>query len=77
MPTEQECKRMLSSIGFKLGVSPKLIALRLLDQESKQEMLDGVITAVILEAHVKVWMQNGMPDYANGKFEPYKAIERR
>jgi hypothetical protein len=71
MPTEQECKRILSKLGFKLGVSPKLIATRLLDDNDKQDMLEGVLTIVELEACIAVWQANGMPDYAHGLTEPY------
>jgi hypothetical protein len=75
MRTEDECKKILSKIGFKLGVSPKLISTRLLSKEDKRDMLNGELSVETLIAHVKVWRDNKMPDYANGKFEPYKPIE--
>ena len=71
MPTKEQCQKILFKIGIELGVSPKLIATRLLSKEDKQDMLDGLIPIDSLVTAVRVWMMNGMPDYANGKFEAY------
>jgi len=35
-------------------------------------MLAGLVPVDTLICHVRVWMENGMPDYANGHTEPYK-----
>jgi hypothetical protein len=70
MPTREECQKILSRVGFKLGVSPKLIATRLLSEDDKQDMLNGLLPIEALEIHVKVWKDMGMPDYANGHTEP-------
>lgn len=70
MPAREECKRILSKLGFKLGVSPALISTRLLSIDNKTDMLNGDLTTDVLECHVDVWMANGMPDYANGNVEP-------
>ena len=70
--TAEQCKKILFNIGIKLGVSPRLISTRLLSREDKDDMLNGLLPIEALETHVKVWMDNGMPDYANGKTEPYK-----
>jgi hypothetical protein len=71
--TEMQCKRKLFNLGIKLGVSPKLIATRLLSNKDKQDMLDGLISDESLVTGVKVWMEGGMCDLAGAKFEPYKA----
>lgn len=72
MPSKDECKRILSKLGFKLGVSPALIAKRLLSDEDKQDMLDDLIPINSLECAIQAWMENKMPDYANGKTEPFR-----
>lgn len=53
-------------------VKAELISTRLLSDEDKQDMLNGLVPVDVLLLHVKVWIQNGMPDYAHGKFEPYR-----
>lgn len=70
--TPEQCKSKLFKLGIKLGVSPKLIATRLLSVDDKNDMLNGLVPDDALECHVIAWMDAGMPDYANGKFEPYK-----
>lgn len=70
--SEAECKKLIFKIGIELGASPKLIATRLLSEADKHDMLSGHLDFESLLTAVKVWIQNGMPDYANGKFERYK-----
>lgn len=70
--TTEQCKRKLFQIGIKLGVSPTLISTRLLSKEDKEDMLNGLISDESLECHVKVWMQYGMCNYADGSGTPYK-----
>ena len=65
MRTEQECKKILSKIGFKLGVSPSLISTKLLNKQDKQAMLNGEISEDILELFVSVWKSTGMHDMVN------------
>jgi uncharacterized protein YaeQ len=72
MPTREECKKIISNMGWLCGVSPKLIATRLLSEDDKQDMLNGDLPAEALECAVKVWIENGMPDYANGNTDPMK-----
>lgn len=74
MPTKSDCQKMLFKIGIELGVSPKLIATRLLSKEDKQDMLNGLIPVELLITAVKSWMAAGMPDYANGKYDVYRAF---
>jgi hypothetical protein len=38
-------------------------------------MLNGLVPIDSIITAVKVWISNGMPDYANGKTDPYKAPE--
>lgn len=75
--TKEECKKILSMIGFKLGVSPNLISARLLSDDDKIYMLDGIISIVELESSVEAWRNNGMPDYAHGKRETLEAQKNR
>lgn len=70
--TTDDCKKMLFKVGITLGVSPKLISERLLDDLDKGSMLRGEITIVELEESVKVWMGNGMPTYSAGKPVSFK-----
>jgi len=70
MLTVDECKKIISKIGLRLGVSPKLITTRLLDEEDKVNMMTASFEIVELEAAVKVWRDNGMPDYVTRKTEP-------
>lgn len=63
MPTKQECQKMVGSLGWLCGVSPKLIATRLLSTEDKTDMLNGNLDMDVLECAVNVWKDNGMPDY--------------
>ena len=58
-------------IAKMLCVKAELISNRLLSKEDKQDMLDGLIPIDSLVTAVRVWMVNGMPDYADGKFEAY------
>ena len=66
MLTKQQCQKKLFHLGIKLGVSPKLISERLLSIDDKHDMLNGLLADDALECHVKVWMTQGMRDYANG-----------
>jgi hypothetical protein len=54
---------MIFNAGIKLGVSPRLIATRLLSPEDKEDMTKGLISIVELEAAIAVWRDNGMLDY--------------
>lgn len=58
-----------------LCVKAELISNRLLSKEDKEDMLKGLIPLESLILHVKVWRDNGMPNYASGKFDVYKEIK--
>lgn len=70
MPTETDCKRLIFKVAISLGVSPNLIATRLLGASDKHLMLDGEIDEDVLRAAVKCWMDAGVPNYAEGSLEP-------
>lgn len=72
MLTKEQCQKRIFNIAIKLGVSPKLISIRLLSKDDKQDMLNGLVPDETLETAVKCWMEAGMPDYANGNDERYK-----
>ncbi len=57
-----------------LCVKAELISTRLLSESDKQDMLLGLVPVESLITGVKIWMENGMPDYANGNTTPYKAF---
>lgn len=72
MISDEECKKIISKLGWALGVSPKLITTRLLDDLDKNYIRHGLIDIVDLKKAVEVWRDNGMPDYAHGKDVPMK-----
>jgi hypothetical protein len=72
MLTKEECKKIISKLGFKFGVSPRLIVTRLLSDEDKEDMTKGFVPIASLEKSVEVWKLYGMPNYANGETEPYE-----
>lgn len=72
MPTVEECKRMISKLGFELGVSPRLITTRLLDAKDKKDLVCGLLPVESLREGVKLWLKNEMPDYAHGQTQPYR-----
>ncbi len=72
MPSEKECKSMIFKLAIKNGVSPKLIASRLLSHDDKQDMLEGIVTEPQLDTAIKCWQKLGMPNYACGNHETYK-----
>lgn len=56
-------------------VKVELISNRLLSPADKKDMLNGELPVDSLITHVKIWVENKMPDYVNGKREQYKPIE--
>ena len=55
-----------------LCVKSELISTRLLSNDDKRDMLNGLIPDETLFVAVKCWMEAGMPDYAHGNTERYK-----
>ncbi len=72
----EHCKDLLRTVAKMMCVKAELISTRLLSKEDKEDMLNGLISDESLVTGVKVWIEAGMPDYANGKFEPYKPINK-
>lgn len=70
--TDSECKDIIRRLGKRLNVEPRLITTRLISEDDKQDMREGNLPVKSLEVHVKVWMENGMCDYAHGKTIPLK-----
>ena len=75
----EQCKDLLRLIAKKHCVKASLISTRLLNDEAKEDMLNAEFPMDSLEAHVKAWMDAGMPDYAHGFTDPMekKQTERR
>lgn len=69
---EEQCKRMLFKVAIKHGIAPKLISERLLSKEDKEDMLNGLVSFDTLDAHVAVWKEYGMCNYADGSMKPYE-----
>jgi hypothetical protein len=72
MPTKDECRKAIFKIAIQEGVSPNLIATRLLSGDDKADMMNGLLGTDSLVTGVRVWVNAGMPDYANGHTEPYR-----
>jgi hypothetical protein len=72
MLSRLQCQTIIFNLGLKFGVSPKLIATRLLSSEDKQYMLEGLLTIEALECAVEAWKASGTPDHAHGNTEPLK-----
>ncbi len=70
----EQCKDLLRLIGKKHCVPARLISMLLLSEEDKNDMLLGNVPVEMLECAVKVWMSNGMPDYAHGLTEHTRRI---
>ena len=68
----EQCKDLLRIIARMLCVKAELISTRLLSKEDKEDMLSGLIPIDSLITHVKVWVSQGMRDYANGSYLRYK-----
>lgn len=66
----EDCKKIISKLGFELGVSPRLVILRLLSEEDKVDMMEGNLSIDALRCHIEVWRDNDMPDYVKGQDAP-------
>ena len=75
--TKEQCKSKIFKIAIKLGCPPNLIATRLLSEEDKLDMIEGLVPDDAIEAHVRAWMDAGMPDYAHGSDIPYKSAPKK
>lgn len=66
---------MLIRAGLKHGVSPSLISTRLLSEDDKADMRNGLIEQHALDGHVKAWKDVHMPEYSKGHTRPYIQFE--
>ncbi len=55
-------------IAKMLCVKASLISTKLLSEEDKDDMLNGLISVDSLITHVRVWIENGMQDYVGRKW---------
>lgn len=60
MKTKDECRKMIFKAGIKLGVSPKLISLGLLNELDKSDLMQGLVSQDALESYAEVWRDSGM-----------------
>jgi hypothetical protein len=58
--TKAECQKIIFNLGVKCGVSPKLIAIRMLNAQDKCDMLNGDLGIEELEQRVIAAKANGM-----------------
>ncbi len=62
---DNKCKDIIKFLARKLGADPKLIVTRLMSEDDKNDMRNCDLPVRSLECHIKVWMENGCPDYVN------------
>lgn len=77
MLSKGQCQQIIFDVGTALNIKPKLIAERLLNYFDKMDMMAGKINIEALKCSCEVWMDNGMPDYANGKDIPLEKEVKR
>ena len=65
--TRETCQSIIFKLGIKSGISPKVIATKLLSVDDKHDMLAGRLSIEELEAHVIAWKENGLFDYVRLK----------
>lgn len=75
--SDAECKEIINKLCKKLCVRPHLVVTRLLSEDDKNDMRNGDLPIESLECHIKVWVENGLPDYAHGKTETYADEQKR
>lgn len=68
--TDEACKKIIIYLARTLNVDAKLIATRLLDDFSKEDMRQGLFPIESLKRHIEVWRDMGFPDLAHGKLCP-------
>ena len=71
--SDAECKSIISILCRKLCARAPLVTTRLLALEDKNDLRAGNLSIEALECGIRTWIQNGMPDYANGKNDPYSS----
>lgn len=67
----EQCKDVLRMIAKMFCIKTELISTRLLSNDDKKDMLNGLVPIDSLITHVKVWKEYGMCNYSDGSGEPY------
>ena len=60
MLSKEQCQKIIFNLGIKVGVSPRLIAIRMLNAQDKCDMLNGDLGIEELEQRVIEAKANGM-----------------
>ena len=68
--TREECKKAVKMLSIDLKVSPKLVISRLLSEQDKVDMTEGLVPIDALRCHIEAWRDNDMPDYVKGHEAP-------
>jgi hypothetical protein len=63
--TNNNCLEIIRRLSKKYCIKPNAITEKLLSEEDKEDMRNGNLSIEALEAHIKVWVANGMPNYRN------------
>lgn len=63
--TDEECKKIISILAKKYSVRAFLITNKLMDADDKNDLRNGDLSVDSLEAHIRVWREDGMKDYAH------------
>lgn len=69
----EHCKDLLRTIAKMFCIKAELISTRLLSSDDKDDMVNGLVPIDSLVTAVRVWKENGMPDYTNGTCKLYRA----
>lgn len=59
------CKNIIRRVALKHKIEPKLIVTQLMDAKDKKDMRGGKISESVLDLHVQVWAEIGMPDFVS------------
>lgn len=68
--SDTACKALIIRVAKEFNVEAKLITSRLMSEDDKNDMRNGDLPLDALKCHVKVWIENGLCDYAHGKTVP-------
>lgn len=60
--TDEVCKEIIRTLARKLGVEPaSMITIKLMSEDDKNDMRNGLLPISALEAHIVVWKARGCP----------------
>lgn len=69
---DSDCIAIIKWASRHCGVNPLHVSTRLLSENDKGDLRSCAIHKKDLIPAIIVWRDNGMPDYANGKFVPLR-----